>query len=263
MKNLDIKKLLVFLGLIILIVGGVIFTITHNKSKEEEKNIREESENITVKYFANLTQGYSSVYSGLDVLYNQDKVTAKDLEYGAIINTAVKYAQDNNINLNVNKNVIDALEKSKKYGSMKQYTAYNGENLRNTIKLLFGDVEEPLNMTGSLVYLYDYIYVFENDIYLMKKNDKVSDFTDASYFIDYSLVKQESKKDTVKTTIAIAYVKVTDGNYTYYSDSKATNEIASEIKEFPEEKRDEFDKFTFTLKKTDDGYRFESVEKVK
>lgn len=263
MKNLDIKKLLVFIILIVAVIGGIIFVVVRNKSNEKSEKETEINEKLAITYFANLTQGYSSPYAGIDVLYNNDKTTIDDLEYGAIINTAIKYAQDNDIYLGVSESVLNVIEKNGQYGKMKNYVAYNGQELRNTIKLLFGEEAVDGTYENSIVYQYDFIYVETNDVYLMKKNENVMDYTDTNYYIDYTLIKNENKKDTLKTTIAIAYVHNDNGTYTYYSDSKNTKEVAKDTKEFPEDKVNEFTKYTITLKKKDNNYVFESIEKVK
>ncbi|HAB67231.1 MAG TPA: hypothetical protein DCE23_07680 [Firmicutes bacterium] len=263
MKNLDIKKLLVFLILIIAVVGGIFFITKHNKDKKIDESTEKESDEIIINYFANLTEGYSSPYAGLDVLYNNDKTTIDDLEYGAIINTAIKYANQNNINLSVSQNILNAIEKTNKYGKMSNYIAYNATELRKVVKDLFGEEKASGTYSNSLVFLYDFIYNDTFDVYLKKKNTNIEDHTNSKYFIDYSITKHEKDKDKIKTTLAIAYCYNDSGSYTYYSDSKNSNEIASGIKEFPKDKLDKFTKYTITLKHEDNKYIFESIEKVK
>ncbi len=262
MKNLDVKKLAVFVIIILLIVGGFIVVKKMKKNNEVTQEEIKENESLVIDYFTNLTQGYATVYSGIDVLYNNGKMTVKDLEYGAIINLAIKYAADKGINMTVPQGVLNSLNDSKEFGNIKTYTAYDGNKLRDTIKLLFGETEEPMSMINKVNFLYDFIYVERYDIYLMRKNEKVKDYTNNNYYMDCSLVDQKKEKDKVKTTVAVAYVYNNNGVYTYYKDKEVKQEVSNTSKEFPKDKIDEFDKFTFTLKKDGDHYIFESIEKV-
>lgn len=262
MKNLDVKKLAVFVIIILLIVGGFIVVKKMKKNNEITQEEIKVNENLVIDYFTNLTQGYTSVYSGIDVLYNSGKVTIENLEYGALMNLAIKYATDNDISLNVPQGVLNVLNESKEFGDIKSYTAYDGKGLRDTVKLLFGETEEPISMVNKVNFLYDFIYVEQNDIYLMKKNENVTDYSSNDYYMDCSLIEQKKEKDKIKTTIAVAYVYNNNGVYTYYKDKDVKQEVSNTSKEFPKDKIDEFDKYTFTLKKDDDHYIFESVEKV-
>lgn len=263
MKNLDLKKLLVFIGIIAVVALSIFLIIKslgNNKPTEEETK---DVESLSIDYYASLTAGYNTSYNGLDVLFATDKTTVDDLNYNCILNTAIKYATDKGIDLSVPSNVLTILGESGTYGNINDYVAYNGVGVRNAIKELFGITKTDTTILGNFDFLYDFYYVKKYDMYLVKRS-KATDNSNSYQSIDYSIIETTKKKDKLSTTIAIAYV-YNDGSAKIYAKDKLGENIVSEdSKEFPKDKIDEFDKFTITLKQSEnDKYVFESIEKVK
>ena len=262
MKKFDFKKLLVFI-LIIAALVAVAFVLlkTVNKDKVEEEK---QAESSVSTYYLNLTKGYSTTYGGIDVLYSYDKTTYEDLKEQEIINTAVSYLNDHDINYTVSADVMSELKENGNYGNLEDYRIYSGESIRQAAKELF-DVDDIKSNATPANYTLDIIYDIENDCYLITKNDVVSnEVSEAS--MDFSIVNTETKDNKLITTIAIAYVYDDNGNIMYMKDPDGENVIVENLekKEFPKDKVNEFDKYKFTLKQTKDKkYVFESVEKVK
>lgn len=262
MKNLDFKKLLVFLVIVAIIVLIVLFgvkKVNETKPTEEEAKTVEE---LTVDYFANLTKGYSTSFNGLDILFKSDKTTFADLSTVSILSNAITYASEKNLDIAVNESVVNSLDASL-YGNPNEYLAYQGTAIRQAMTELFGTAIEDRSAADNIDFLYDYYYVKEHDIYLVKRN-KVASASMSQLNIEYSFIETKKKDNKITTTFAIAYVYNDGTTKKYSSNSKGSPIIVEGVNEFPTEKIDEFEKFTITLKKTDNGkYVFESIEKVK
>lgn len=263
MKNLDFKKLLVFILLIAIIVGGgylVIKTLNDGKASKEEVK---KAENISIDYYANLTAGHSTVYNGLDILYQSDKTTYSDIDKGAIINTAINYASKNEIDLSVDAYTMNLLKNKKTYGDVTKYSVYNAKGIREAAEILFGkDVFSDSSDTENYSFKYDYYYDLENDVYLVKRNT-VPDTTKANQKMDYTTISTVNKDNKIVITVAIAYVYSNGKTGTYAKDKAGVEVIAEDVEKFPTDKVDEFDHFAFTMKKDENNkYVFESVEKV-
>lgn len=263
MKNIDFKKLLVFIMIIVLIVLLVFAGIKFMGKEELDETSNKKINDVMNEYFSKLTEGYTSTYNGVDYLYAKDKTTAADLELKQILNMAIKYASDHNLDISVSIADLENINKEGIYGDINDYTSYNGEAIREAAKTLFGKELEKTSAISSNGFLYDYYYVPEYDIYLVKRNN-VYDLTSNKQKVEYKVISTEKKKDKYITTIAVAYVYKTDNATYYYKDALGKEEISNDSKEFPEDEINKFDKYKFTLSLDDNGnYIFESVEKVK
>lgn len=263
MKNLDVKKLLVLIAIIAIIVILVIFgsKLVGKESKPTEEESKE-VETLVTKYFANVTFGYSTSYKGIDVLFSKDKTTYDDIDKKAILNLAIRYATENEIDVSVSSEIIKLINNSGKYGDVSNYVAYKGEGLRKAIKELYGVDFKDGSEISDYGFLYDFIYVYDYDIYFMKRN-QTTDIYDSNKGIDYTIVNTSKKDDKVSITLAIAYIYRNGNERKYAKDINGENIIAEGLTEFPKDKAKEFDNFKFTLTKNNDGkYIFESVEKV-
>lgn len=264
MRNLDVKKLLVFIAIIAVIALAVVFSskqfLGEKKPSEEETKKVEE---LVTTYFGNLTYGSSTNYTGREKLYAKDKITISDLNLNNIFNTSMKYAISNGLNINVANGVINEINRSGKYGDVTECLFYNAEGIKQAAKELFGIELNEESSINEFEYLYDFIYVYEYDLYLVKRNN-VTDLSSSEYGIDYKFVKTTKKEKDIMTTIAVAYTLKNGNTRTFAKDSKGENIVAENLEKFPEDKIDEFTKYTITLTKTDDGnYIFKSIEKVK
>ena len=264
MKNVDFKKLFILIGIIVAIVAAILLvggiTNKNKLTKEEVKNIEE----LSLDYFANITEGYATPYGGLDVLYQRDEVTFEKLETVEILNVAIKYATDKGLDTTVSEKRINSLKANPKYGNIEEYSIYNAEAIRTAIKELFGvDKYSDKNAENNYNYLYDYVYDYDNDVYLAKRNN-VKDQKDKAQSITYKVVSTTKKEDKITTTIAIAYTYKTDEATMYAKDPDGKTLVSEDSKEFPEDKLEEFDKYEFTLKENaKDSYTLESIKKVK
>lgn len=263
MKKIDIKKLLVFIGIIVIIALLIFFIVKgtgKKKPTEEEKTL---AENLVTEYYKNLTLGYATQYYGVELLFEHDKVTLDDLQKKEILNTAIKYASDEGFDISVPSLVLEMLEQNGVYSNIKDYSVYKAEAIRKAVKDLFGQDIELTNETSTTGYLYDFYYNEEFDLVLTKRND-VAEPDNNSVFVDYSIIETTKEKDKLKTTLAIYYGQGIDSIYNYAKDSNGENIIAEEVRELPTDKLSECDKYTFTLTKNSDGnYILESIEKVK
>lgn len=263
MKNLDFKKLLVFIALIIvagIIIFFVIKAINNNKPTEDEVKL---VENLATKYVVNFTSGYTTSYNGIDYLFQSDKQTYDTLETSAKIKIAIKYATENNINTAVSSTVIKNLEKSGDYKNFSQYEIYNGESIRKSIKAIFGKDFEDTSSKNNPSFLYDYEYNTKYDVYLVK-NSKAISITDPNQNVKYEILETNKKDDKLVTTLVIAYVYDNGEVKKYASDKNGENIIVENVDKIPAENYKDFDKFDITFSKTEDGnYVFESIEKVK
>lgn len=263
MKNVDFKKLFILIG-IIAVIAAVILLITKlggkNLTKEETKNV----EDASINYYANLTEGYATPYGGIDILFQKDEVTFDKLETREIINTSIKYATDKGFDTSISENKINLLKTNNNYGKIEEYALYNGESIRKAIKELFGDVEYiDASSTNNYNYLYDYIYDRKSDVYLVKRNS-VKSQVDKNQSLEYKHISTKAKDKKAIVTLAITYVYNDGKTSTYAKDPLGETIIAEEVKEFPEDKINEFDKYEITLSQTKDGkYVFESLKKVK
>lgn len=263
MKNLDFKKLLVLL-LIIAAAVAVVFLIFKVVSKdslndEEKKKIEEK----VSSYYTNLTDGYTTVYGGTDMLFQKESTTFADLETASVIYTAIKYAENNEIDTSVKTMYLDSIKAEGKYGDLSDYSAYSGTGVREAIKALFGEVNyTDTSSTDNHNFKYDYVYISKYDLYLMKKSNAL-EIENSKQHVEKHVIKTEEKEDKIVTTVAIAYVYDDGTTIKYASDKNGENIIVEDVKEFPTDFIDKFDKFEITLTKKDNNYIFESIKKVK
>lgn len=258
MKNIDFKKLSVLIFIIVIISIIILFFVNYNNPSKKEKEL---AENLSTKYYINLTSGFATSYGGLDLLFQQDKVTYSDLNTASILNIAIKYAEDKSINISETEDTINAL--SKEYENINEYAVYNGKGIRTSIKELFGITFNNSSSTKNISYIYDFYYNKTFDVYLMKRNNvnfnKINE-----QGIDYHIIKTIKKNKKLITTIAIAYTYDNGSTYIYAQDKLGEKIISEDTTSFPVDKVDEFDHFNITLKQTKDkNYVLESIEKVK
>ncbi len=266
MKNIDFKKLLVLLG-IILVVGLVIFGIvklTSNKkgASEEEVKILED---IGLTYVARVTEGYTSNYNGIDLLYgNEKEITYEELSTAAVLNLATKYINNKELENSVPSSAV-AEAKNMLGSEVDSYSPYNGEAIRQAIKELFGVDFANTSAVGETSFGYNFYYVPEYDIYLKGINNTYFDYNYDNDLKFYTVkTKKNKKENTIQIEYAVAYTRVNeDKKRDFATDVNGENIVATLEKEekFPEDKVKEFEKYTITLKKDGDNYVFESFKK--
>ena len=266
MKNIDFKKLLVFL-VIVLAIGLVIFAVVklagNNKSANDEET--EILEDIGLTYLARLTEGYNSSYNGIDLLYANDKEVKYDqLSASSVLYLATRYIANKEIDNVVNS--AQVTEARKLIGENAEgYTPYKGEAIRQAIKELFGVDFDNTSAVDEPGFGYNFYYFPESDIYL-----KGANYTNLNINYDadlkFHIVKtNKNKKDkTLQVEYAVAYTMINDEKMREFAtDINGENVVAIlEKKEaFPADKVKEFDTYTITLKKDGDNYVFESFKK--
>lgn len=261
MKKLDLKKIIVILVAFVLVISLLIIVIKNGNSS---KKLTEEMENTIkeeIKYLIRAKNGYATNYNGIELLFEEEKITKEDLTDSNLLNTASMYVTGNEEN-SVPNYVIEEL-KGKGY-DLNNYTFYKGEQIRESIKKLFGIEWKNKNVTGDTNFIYDFFYDEDYDIYLKTRNSNFVSM-EQNNEITYKIIDTKyDKKDTIKVRVKIAYVYFQGSNTIYYSDIKNKNKIFEntndEIK-IDEEYMDSFDTYTITLKKVEDNYVFESIEK--
>lgn len=264
MKSINWKKFGIFtliiigiIALIFLIVKG--FT-SNNKVTEEEK---EGISDIAINNVVNLTQGYDTVYDGIDVLFASDKTTVESLPDAIILNSAIRYIHLKEMDTSIENGLLENIKLNEGYDPNK-YTFYKAETIKTAIKELF-DIDwkhtsatYEINFTRKFIYLPGYeVYVVDN----IEKSSKSNDFN-----IDTKEIETIKEKDIIKTTIAIAYIYNDGTEYKYMKDSSGKEVIYStqdsiNENEIKDEYIDQFDKFEITLKEVDGRYVFVSIEK--
>lgn len=259
-KKMDFKKLLVFIIIIVLLCLLVfvgVKVVGGGGVSDKEQTAIDETIN---DYFSKMTEGYSTVYNGADILYNKDKTTAQDLDYKSILATSIKYASKNNLDIAVSTSARDAINSSGSYGDISEYTMYNGKGVRDAAKILFGIDIDNKSILSDNDFIYNFYYVEEYDLYLMKRNN-VPDLNSNLQKVEYKTIETTKKKDTYTTIVAVAYTYSKGETKVYANDKNGAN-VVTEAKEFPTDKIDEFTKYKVTMKLVDDHYVFESIEKV-
>ena len=264
MKNVDVKKLLVFIIIVALLVLAVLgLGKLLGKGGKPSKDVQKEVDTLTTKYFTSITYGYATEFDGTDVLFSKDKTTYDDLNAAAIVNVAIRYAEDNGIDISV----TDAQQKILKAHYGEEAPAYKGEGVRKAVKILFDKDLAKAKAEGLLNYKYDYLYDADTDTYSQFKNKNYSSgIRNESINVETKILETTTKGDNLYVTLIAAYVLSQEGTRIYYSDPAGLNDSrVGETKEddFLPNKDDSFQKYTMTLKKTSDGYAFESIEKVK
>ena len=265
MKKLDIKKILIIAVIIIaVIVIGILIFSKVSKNDPLTKEQVQEYNNYVENYFIHLTSGQNTPYYGSEILYAKDETKLSDIADKYLITTAIKYLSTTGKGSQIDYNSLE-YQYSDEYPEIKTSAIFSGEDIRAAIKTLFG-IEDFSNPTikGDITHLTTYQYLNQEDLYIVIKGNE-EDIVSKDQFIDYSIIKTESKDNKLYTTVAIAYCKSNNETADYAADRNGTKVIAQNVKEFPTAKIDQFDKFQFTLTKSADGknYIFESVKKVK
>lgn len=265
MKKFDIKKIGIILAIVVVLVLAIFLIGKAIKGGSVDKKDLEKYENYVVNYYMNLTAGYNTSYNGLEALYASDETTMENVTDKQLISTAVEYITKNATSTSVDYATMIAIY-SDDYPEIKDAMLYNAEDIRNGIKELYG-ITNFANPTikGDITNLSSYIYIPEEDIYIVSAGDLSQSKLSKTQSIDYSIISTEVKSEKIVTTVAIAYRDFNGKTYIYASDRYGEKIVAEEVSKFPTDKIDKFDKYEFTLSKTKDGkkYVFESVKKVK
>ncbi|MBQ8659463.1 MAG: hypothetical protein IJ475_01305 [Bacilli bacterium] len=262
MKNLDWKKLAILIGIIIAVIAVIVLIIKgvtgETKATKEEATA---AETIAINNIFNLTLGYETKYSGIDILFSKDKLTIEDITPSLLITSAIRYAVTNDWEITLD---TYKLEQAKQLGySLESYSPYDGETIRKAIKELYNIDFTNQSATDELNFRYNYYYIPTLDLYM--KQTKSFYNSEQGFYVDYKIIETTKKGDKIMTKIAIAYV-YSDGSKLTYTNDSNNNSIIFETEEetgIPDDKLESFDQFTITLKNVDGNYYFESIEKIK
>lgn len=264
MKDLDIKKLLVFILIIVILILAVLgIGKLIGKGAKPSKEVQEQVDKLYTEYYSSLTEGYVTDYNGLDYLYEKDKFTYDDLDAGAIIYAAIKYAQANSLKIGLS--VENAAMIKDDYQNV-SYTAYNAQGIREAAKILFNKDLENQSADGGFGFAYDFFYDEDADAYVMVPNSMAASIVDETLDVKTKVLDTTKKGDDIIVTLIVAYVVEEEDKNVYYSeknlaDSSRVGETTGN--DFIDQKDDSFQKYTMKLVKTDKGYAFDSIEKVK
>lgn len=263
MKNLDLKKLAVFIGIIAAIIVAIILLVVglgkNNKLSNEET---EKVNNYILNNIIELTEGYDTKYKGNDILFASDNVQISKLSAPIIINSAVKYASLNDWTKTIPSYKVN--QAAAQGFSKEKYAIYEGEVIRKAIKELYNIDFKNENAIDLIGYRYNYYYLPDIDVY-MKETKQILINKDG-YGIEHKIVESTKKEDKLIVTIAVAYT-YNDGEKIYYSnDSNNTNIIFEAEKNKPgiiKDKINSFNKYKLTFTQDKERVYFESIEKIK
>ncbi len=264
MKNIDGKKLLALIG-IILVIALIIFIVFKGVNKNGiTKEDKELAEKYALTYVVNLTENYNTPYNGTEKLFQQEETTYTDLNATEIINVAIKYIENTNMDASINEETLRIINRVKDINNFDEYKSYNGETVREAVKAIFGNVTyNDFSATEETNYLYDFIYNKKYDIYLSKRNN-VKEYETSYQSLEFSKISTTVKDEKIIVTIAVAYVYDDGSTRLYGQDKNGENIIVEEVDEIPSNKVNEFDKFEISFTKSDDeNIAFESIKKVK
>ena len=264
MKSINWKKFGIFtliiigiIALILLIIKGIT---SNNKVTEEEK---EGISEIAINNVVNLTQGYDTVYDGIDVLFSSDKTTVDSLPNEIIINSAIRYIHLNDMDTSIDNGLLENIKLNEGYDP-NVYTFYKAETIKSAVKELFDIDWKHTSATYELNFTRKFIYLPGYEVYAVDNIEKTS--SSNNFNIDTKEIETVKDKDIIKTTIAIAYIYNDGTEYKYMKDSSGREVIYTTTdsindNEIKEEYIDQFDKFEITLKEVDGRYVFVSIEK--
>lgn len=263
MKKLDNKKIILLVVLILAIALVIFLAIKQSSKKKDGKLANDEetkiAETATIDYITKLTYGQGTAYNGLDLLYNRDSVTYDDLTVGNILTTAFEYAV-NNSESEVSNTVINALKNDG--FNTDNMTIISGSSIRNAIKKIFGVDFDNKDYSAGINYKFQYFYNSEFDVYL-RSTTELAVNTDNTYLL-YKIIKTTTSNNKLNTEIAVAYVYNYNNKYYFTKDANNKEKVYESDKlELQEDKLNEFEHFTITLKKINDDYVFEKISKNK
>ena len=257
MKSDRLKKIIIIIIIIAIIVGAIIAIRNGKKPSKQESQDVETVNSIILS----LKEGYGTPYDGIELLYEEDKVTYDTLSTSNILFAATRYILEKGLDNSLEHHVTETLEKEYGY-SIEKYTPYKGAAIRQAIKELFGKDFEDQSATNEVNFLYDFIYVDELDVYLKKRNDTYA-YETTDYHLKTKAIKTTKSSDKFETEIAVAYVQERNNKFAY-SNTVDFKEIIVELDkldEIPDKEIDNFSHYIITLKKSGNNYIFESITK--
>lgn len=268
MKEDKAKAIVAVMVLILAIVGVMVFVLK-NKDKDKDTfkdastEVKEKAEKV-FEYMFYATKGYDSKFGGTDILFSKDKYEINDLSDASKIKVATNYVMKN-MSTSVSNATIEQIVKSEKINGS-EYTFYEGKDIRDAIKKLFGIDFKNVSVIGENNYKYDYVYFENYDLYGVRNNpNDVS--SDSVYDVYYKVLNTKEDKDgKVKVEFVIAYVYVDSAsNVVKFSTKSDVSDFVYELQNGKASIKDEdkFPKYAMYLTKKDNNYVFESLEKVK
>ena len=258
------NKLLIFF-VVLIIVGGIVFVIWSGKkdSYKDASNEVKDKVNDRLDYYVNITKYYSSKFDGVDLLFEKDKFNKNDVSNASLLRLATSYV-NKELNNTISNNVINQLVNDE--GLDKNvYTFYDGKLIRQAIKELFDIDYKDQGIVSENNFKYGYQYYKDYDVYVVSSNDNYVNNED--YQIDYKVLNiKENKDGDIKVEFVIAYVFIDNAHSSLkYSSKSDLSDLVYEVKidDAGIKEEDKFTKFNIFLKKTDNGYVFDSLEKIK
>lgn len=247
---------------VVLVVGIVCLALFNSKGTAATEEELTAATKAYEDYVFSMTFGYASSFGGTDKLYTKDKYTYDTLHRNVVLNVAARYASSH-LNNAISKGKMSTLRAKYNYDSGK-YTAFDGDAIKQAVKILFGKELEHGSGINDDTFGYNFDYIPEIDIYLRSKSKSYFP-ADGLHIVDYKTIKATRKDNNVILTIAIAYTHTISNKVAYTNDinsGKAVFETTKDKKGIPEDKLDEFPKYevTFTIDE-ENNYVFQSIEK--
>ncbi len=273
------KSFLLIGGVVVLLLVFLGIMLINNGNKDKFKDYYEEVEKNIVDNLLYLSSGYNTDYFGTEKLFESSNLKFKKLKDENLLATAVNIYNMETENENEEINID-----SEKLANYETYILVKGSVVKDYIKKVFNIDWEHKSIKASEGFIYNFDYDSDNDAYIIYPSESYKDYEDKLDDFNYSIVIEPitstSTKNTVKTTIIVAYSTYTENedetvNIKYYKD-KEQKDLVFEINSNVDENNnivknenvdtikkhsDDFKKYVVTSTKTDDGFSLTSIKK--
>lgn len=277
------KSFLLIGGVVVLLVIFLGIMLITNENKDKFKDDYEEIEKNIVDNLLYLSSGYNTDYFGTEKLFESSNLKFKNLKDENLLATAVNIynmeIEDVNEEINVD---------SEKLSNYETYILVKGSIIKDYIKKIFNIDWEHKSVKSSVDFIYNFDYDKDSDAYIIYPSEAYKDYEDKLDDFKSSIViepiSSTSTKNTVKTTIIVAYSTYTENddktvNIKYYKDKEQknfvfeinsndlytvdenNNIVKNENVDTLKKHSDDFKKYVVTSTKNDDGFALSKIKK--
>ncbi len=277
------KSFLLIGGVVVLLLVFLGIMLINNGNKDKFKDDYEEIEKNIVDNLLYLSSGYNTDYFGTEKLFESSNLKFKNLKDENLLATAISIynmeTEDENEEINID---------SEKLANYETYILVKGSVIKDYIKKYFNIDWEHKSVKASADFIYNFDYDKDSDAYIIYPSESYKDYEETLSDFNSSIVIEPitsvSTKNTVKTTIVVAYSTYTENddktvNIKYYKDKdqkdlvfeinsndlytvdENNNIIENENVDTLKKHSDDFKKYIVTSTKTDNGFAFTSIKK--
>ena len=198
MEKLDKKTIVgLIIAAIIVVIGIICLALFNSKGKPASEEELTAANNAYKEYVFSMTYGYGTKYDGIDKLYEKDETTYDTLHRNVILNAATRYATDH-LEIAITKEKENALKTQ--YGYTNNYVAYNGDAVKEAVKILYGKEWEHGSGLNDNLFGYDFNYIATLDVYVRTKSvlDKLGYIPEFAN-INIELLNDEASMEVIRT----------------------------------------------------------------